>query len=78
MEANVLIPNPIFKETQQLAKKLGISMNELYTTALASFIAQHKKDYITDKLNTVYQEESSSIDKELVEIQLFSIEKDAW
>jgi hypothetical protein len=78
MNTHVSIPNPIFKESQQLARKLGITLNELYTNALSSFLAQHKSGYVTEKLNKVYNQESSQIDSELIDIQLSSLDGDSW
>ena len=78
MNTHVSIPNPIFKETQQLARKLGITLNELYTNALSAFLAQHKDGYVTEKLNEVYSRESSKIEQELVDIQLSSLDEDTW
>jgi len=78
MNTNVSIPNPVFKETQQLARKLGITLNELYTNALASFLAQHKSGYITKKLNEVYNQELSKIDSDLIDIQVSSLEEGPW
>jgi len=78
MQKSVSIPNPIFKATQQLAQKLGISLNELYTAALTSYLSQHKTGYVTEKLNKVYKAESSKIDSELIDIQLSSLDEDIW
>ncbi len=78
MKTDISIPNPLFKSAQRLAEKLGISLSELYATALFEYVTTHEKENITEALNQVYEEESSEIEPELVQIQTTSIGGEDW
>ena len=55
MKTDISIPNPIFQAAESLAKKMGISLSELYLTALTTYIMEHQKENITDVLNHVLE-----------------------
>lgn len=74
MNAAISIPNPIFEAAKQVAQRLGMSLNEFCTAALAAYVAEHQIIDVTDKLNQVYETESSSIDPVLLEIQVASLD----
>jgi acetyl-CoA carboxylase alpha subunit len=78
MKADISIPNPLFRSAQQLADKLGISLSDLYTAALADYVIAHEKGSVTEALNQVYETESSEIEPELVKIQMVSVGGDTW
>jgi hypothetical protein len=79
MKTEIFVPNPIFESSQQLAQKLDMSLSELYTAAIAAYVAiyQNEED-ITQKLNEVYQIEASTLEPELVTLQVASIEEESW
>jgi hypothetical protein len=78
MKTEISIPNPIFEAAQQLAQKLNISLSELYTAALAAYVAEYRNEDVTEKLNEVYETELSSLESDLVTLQLASIGGDNW
>ena len=79
METNISIPNPIFEIAKNLAKELNISLGELYTLALKDYVKTFEKEKdITAQLNEVYKTEDSSIDRELVAMQINSIGGERW
>jgi hypothetical protein len=53
MKTAVSIPDPVFDEAEQLAKRLKTSRSELYARALARFIGEHAPDRVTRALNDV-------------------------
>ncbi len=74
METNISIPNPIFEIAKNLAKELNISLGELYPLALKDYARAFEKEKdITAQLNEVYKTEDSSIDKELILMQIASL-----
>jgi len=73
MKTALTIPNPIFKESKQRAKELGMSFDEFCTKALAAFKPEHNYKNVTEALNEVYKTESSSIDPELKRMQSISL-----
>jgi lipopolysaccharide biosynthesis regulator YciM len=77
-KTEIAVPNPIFESAQQLARRMNVSMSELYTAALAAYVASHQDKAVTDKLNEVYEGEPSSLDTELVVMQVSSIDGENW
>ncbi len=78
MKTAISIPYPIFKTAEQVAKKLGISRSELYTKALKEFLETYHHTDVTKKLNEIYTNESSQLDRELSKIQSASIQEEDW
>ena len=72
MKSDISIPNVVFRAAENLAKKMGVSLSELYTAALNAYVAEHQKD-ITETLNQVYAEEPSTLEPELVKMQVVSL-----
>ena len=75
---NISIPHPIFEAAKQLAPKLGMSLSELYTAALAAYVAAYQSEDVTAKLNEVYETEPSTLEPELVALQVASIGTETW
>jgi hypothetical protein len=77
MKTDISIPNPISEAAEQLARKLGMTLSELYTAAISAYMAVHQSD-ITEKLNRIYENEPSTVDPDLINAQLASLEKEIW
>jgi metal-responsive CopG/Arc/MetJ family transcriptional regulator len=78
MKTAISIPNPVFEAAEQLAKELGMSRSELYTTAIAAYVEAHSSDDVTEALNRVYAEEVSTVDPLVVQIQVASLDRENW
>jgi len=78
MKSDISIPNSIYRAAEELAKKMGVSLSELYTAALHAYLAEHQKENITETLNEVYADESSTLESELVKMQVMSLEGEEW
>ncbi len=78
MKTDISIPNPVFRATENLAKKMGVSLSELYTAALNAYVAEHQKENITDALDQVYANEESALEPELLKMQIVSLEGEQW
>jgi len=78
MKTDISIPNPVFRAAENLAKKMGISLSDLYTIALTSYVTEHEKENITDALDRVYANESSAMEPELVKMQVAALEGEQW
>jgi hypothetical protein len=78
MKAEISIPNPIFEAAKQLAQKLDMSMSELYTAALAAYVATYQDEDVTEKLNEVYETEPSTLEPDIVALQVYSIGGESW
>jgi metal-responsive CopG/Arc/MetJ family transcriptional regulator len=53
MKAAVSIPDDVFAEADRLAKQLNTSRSQLYSRALAEFLARHAPDQVTEAMNRV-------------------------
>ena len=75
MKTAISIPDSIFQAAEGLAKRMGISRSELYAKAVAEYTKTHKSTNVTEQLNSVYDQQISKIDKELVTMQNQSIDE---
>jgi metal-responsive CopG/Arc/MetJ family transcriptional regulator len=78
MKSDISIPNPVFHAAEELAKKMGVSLSELYTAALNAYVTEHQKGNITETLDQVYADESSNLEPKLVQMQIVSLEGEEW
>ncbi len=78
MKADISIPNPTFEAAKQLAQKLDMSLSELYTAALAAYVATYQNEDVTEKLNEIYETEESKLEPDLVTLQVASIGGKSW
>jgi metal-responsive CopG/Arc/MetJ family transcriptional regulator len=78
MKTAVSIPDPIFEEADQLARKLGVSRSELYASALQSYVESHRAEDITEALNRIYSQEDSSLDPILAALQARALPRNDW
>jgi hypothetical protein len=78
MKTDISILNPIFETATKLAQKLDMSLSQLYTAALAAYVATYESEDITAQLNEVYEAEESALDPELVALQVASIGGEIW
>lgn len=94
MRTEISIPDPIFTAVEQLAAKLGISLNEIYTSAVTDWLARQQNrerkqdpecewehlsgEEITARLNEVYDREPSHLDPFIAQLQALTFEKEEW
>ncbi len=51
MKVAVSIPDPVFNEAEQLAKRMKTSRSEIYARALAAYVGDHAPDHVTKAMN---------------------------
>jgi len=56
MKTAVSIPDDVFAEAERLATELQTSRSQLYSRALAEFVARHAPERITEAMDGVIQE----------------------
>jgi metal-responsive CopG/Arc/MetJ family transcriptional regulator len=78
MKTAISIPDKVFRSADALAKRLGVSRSELYTTAVAEFLSKHQGRNLTSRLNAVYGEEDSSLPPDLIRLQAKSLAHEEW
>ena len=78
MKTAISLPDPLFAEAEQVAKRLRMSRSKLYATAIAQFLKQHGSREVTERLNEVYAKEKSQLDPALQALQLQSLPREDW
>ena len=78
MKTAVSIPDKVFRKAEALAKSMEISRSELYTNALANFVAEHDEARVTERLNEVYARQSSTLDPVIEKLQFLSLPVEHW
>ena len=73
MKTAISIPDEVFESADALAKELGVSRSELYATAVAEYLAKHRDEEVTERLNQVYAEAPSGVPRELRRAQARSV-----
>lgn len=51
MKTAVSIPDDLFQQAEQLARRTETSRSALYARALAEYVARHAPDHVTDAMN---------------------------
>jgi metal-responsive CopG/Arc/MetJ family transcriptional regulator len=64
MKTAISIPDPVFAEGENLAKRRGISRSELYTKAVAEYVKTERVVGVRERLDEVYKthSEESALD----------------
>ena len=78
MKTAISLPDSLFAEAEQAAKRLRMSRSKLYAIAIAQFLKQHGSREVTERLNEVYAKEKSQLDPILRELQLRSLPHEDW
>ncbi len=77
IKTDVSVSLPIFRAADHLAKKLGMSLTELYTLALTSYMAKYQEN-ITETFDHLYEHEPSAIEPALANAQAVSLGEESW
>jgi len=78
MKTAISIPDKVFRSADALAKRLGISRSELYTTAVTELLSKNQGRQVTVRLDAVYAEEDSSLSPSLIQLQAKSLAHEEW
>ena len=53
MKVAVSIPDPVFDQAEQLAKRMKTSRSDIYARALAAYVGDHSPEHVTQAINDV-------------------------
>ena len=53
MKTAISVPDDVFESAERAAKRLKVSRSELYSRALAEFLARHSPDEVTEAWDRV-------------------------
>lgn len=80
MKTAISLPDALYTDAEKIAQSMGIPRSQLYVKALEEFIIHHKRETITERLNTVYT--SLDQDSEVLNVSIESMRRltknDAW
>jgi len=51
MKTAISVPDPIFEEAERVARRMKRSRSELYSSALADYLARHAPDQVTEAMD---------------------------
>ena len=54
MKTAVSLPEDLFRKADKVAGELGIPRSRLFATALEQFLANHRQQAVTERLDAVY------------------------
>ena len=78
MKTAISLPDDLFESADALAERLGLSRSKLYATAVAEYLAKHRDEDITCRLNDVFAEEPSGLDPAMRAAQTRSVSSAEW
>ena len=62
MKIAVSIPDPIFREAEEVGRRLRVPRSQLYSRAIAAFVRQHSGDDVTARLDAALAKVASRTD----------------
>ncbi len=62
MKTAVSLPDELLLSANDLAQRQGMSRSELFAVALAEYLAKHRDENVTAKLNEVLADQPSGLD----------------
>jgi metal-responsive CopG/Arc/MetJ family transcriptional regulator len=78
MKTAISLPDDLFESADVLAEELGMSRSELYANAVAEYLAKHRDQDVTARLNAVYADETSDLDPAMRAAQARTFERSEW
>ena len=78
MKTAVSVPDDLFRQAEEAARRLRVSRSKLFSTALSEFLQRQESNSITERLNEVYSRRTAKVDPALQRAQLKSLDKDSW
>ncbi|MEX2535874.1 MAG: hypothetical protein WD273_09800 [Trueperaceae bacterium] len=78
MKTAISLPDGLFESADALAERLGMSRSQLYARAVEEYLAKHRHQDVTDRLNDILGEEDSGVDPALRRSQGRSLRPTEW
>jgi len=78
----VTLPQPLSDAAASLARRAGISLEQLYIRAVEEYVHAHSRseryEGVTEALNRIYAREPSELDPGIARLQSAALDKDDW
>lgn len=78
MKTAISVPDPIFDEAECMARRMKRSRSELYSAALADYLARHNPDQVTEAMNRTLSALGNDVDQFVATASRRTLERDEW
>jgi predicted transcriptional regulator len=78
MKTAVSVPDDVFEEAEQLARRTKRSRSEVYSRALAEYLARHAPDRVTEAMDRALAEVGESADPFPRAASRRTLKRSAW
>lgn len=78
MKTAISLPDELFESADALAERLGLSRSQLYAHAVEEYLAKHRDQDVTARLNDVFGDEASGLDPVLRRAQARVLRSTEW
>jgi metal-responsive CopG/Arc/MetJ family transcriptional regulator len=78
MKTAVSVPDEVFKNAEDFARRKRLTRSALFTTALREYLEHHRREDITVRLDQVYGTQDSSLEPAIRKLQQASLPKETW
>ena len=78
MKTAISIPDELFASADELAARLGVSRSQLYATAVAEYLAKHRDQDVTARLNAAYADDDQPPDAFVQRASARTLARDEW
>jgi metal-responsive CopG/Arc/MetJ family transcriptional regulator len=78
MKVAISVPDPIFHEAEMLASALNKPRSQIYAEALESYVRAHRARNVTQRINSICERESTTLDPALAAAQFRALSDEAW
>lgn len=78
MKTAISVPDTLFAQADALARLQGVSRSELYARAIEEYLARHRDEDVTSRLDALYSGEVAGLERPLRQAQARSVAGDPW
>ena len=78
MKTAVSIPDEIFEGAERLARRLKQSRSEVYSRALAEYVARHAPDKVTEEMDKVLEDVAEPADEFVATAARRALRRTEW
>ena len=78
MKTAISIPDGIFRDAERLARRLKQSRSEVYSRALAEYVARHEPDQVTEDMDRTLDEVGEPNDEFVSTAARRSLRRTEW
>ena len=78
MKTAISIPDKVFRDAERFAKRTRKSRSQLYTEAIAEYLARRAPDAVTEAMNAVCDRAGTTLDRLIDRAAVEVLRSDPW